>query len=154
MNVKQIRNRCVLVSSIYTLLIVMLCGCSSRQLQISIIASNDANYGGNPVVVRLYQLKSDVNFKRTTLETFWDNDVGTLGSDLLEGPIEVIIRPEETRKLQKIQIHKDAIYLAAAADFYRPDQNRWRHVIIISEYKGKQIYVLVGDDKIAISIPR
>jgi type VI secretion system VasD/TssJ family lipoprotein len=154
MDIKVYRNPLTKIFMMYGLLVIILCGCSSRELQIMVVAGNDVNYGGNPVIVRLYQLKSDVNFRRATIETFWGDDVRTLGGDMVGGPMEVLIRPGETKTLQKIDVHKDAVYLAAAADFYRPDPNRWRHCMNISEYRGKEIYVLVGNDKLAVSPPR
>lgn len=137
----------------FVLFLLTAYGCS-RQMQISVVSSNDVNNGGNPVVVRIYQLKSDVNFQRASIEAFWSDDTGTLGGDLIGDPIEVTMRPDETRRLQSVDIEDDAVYLAAAADFYRPDQNRWRHIFDITEYKGKEVFVLVGNNRIAISPPR
>jgi type VI secretion system protein VasD len=138
---------------ILVILISVLTGCS-RNLQVSLIATSDVNNGGNPVVVRVYQLRNDVNFQRATIESFWNDDVQTLGGDLIGDPVEVIMRPDETRQLHRIKIENDALYIGAAADFYRPDQNRWRHILDISNYRGKKVYVLIGNDKLAVSPPR
>jgi len=130
-------------------------GCSSpRQVQISISSSKDVNYGGNPVVVRVYQLKSAVNFQRASLESFWEDDTGILNGDLIGRPVEILLRPDDTQTLQQIGISEEAVYLAAAADFYQPDRERWRDILDITEYAGDEIYVLVGNDRLTIRPPR
>ena len=137
------------------ILLFKVVGCSSpRQVQISISSSNDVNYGGNPVVVRVYQLKSAVNFQRSSLESFWDDDIAVLGGDLLGEPFEILLRPDDARTLPPIRITDDVVYLAAAADFYQPDRERWRDILDIREYAGNEVFVLVGNNRLAIRPPR
>ena len=46
----------------------------TRDVDVFIQAANDLNNGGNPVIVRLYQLTTDLNIKKETSESFWKSD--------------------------------------------------------------------------------
>ena len=85
-------------------IIFFLISSCSHHLTVTVKSNEELNNGGNPVVVRIYLLKTDINFQRSTLETFWKNDRETLGGDLIEEPVEIMLHPSQTRKLQKIKL--------------------------------------------------
>ncbi len=118
----------------------------SHSLGVTVRSTADLNNGGNPVVVRIYQLKSVASFQRATAETFWNQDKATLGSDLLGDPIEIVMHPNETRKIKGIDLNKETNFIGAAADFYKPDVQRWKSILDVTKMKGHQIVLAVGDD--------
>ncbi len=143
------------LSKLLMLLLIGIAGCSStQQLHISFSSSDDVNHGGNPIVVRVYQLKSAGNFQRSSLESFWEDDTAALNGDLVGEPVEVLLRPDETQSFQQLQIRDETVYLAAAADFYQPDRDRWRDILDISEYDDDVVHVLVGNNRLAIRSPQ
>lgn len=131
---------------------LMVSGCS-HNLNVTVKSNEELNNGGNPVVVRIYLLKTDVNFQRSTLEAFWKNDRETLGGDIIGEPVEIMLHPSETRKLKKIKLDKEVIFIGAAADFYQPDKNQWKYLYNLSQHKGDDVTLAVGKDKLIIVKP-
>ncbi len=146
---KKYKQLSVLVSFIGMLLL----SACSHHMNVTVKSGEELNNGGNPVVVRLYLLKTDVNFQKTTLEAFWKNDKEALGSDLIGEPIELMLHPNESRKLKKIKITKETVFIGAAADFYQPDKNQWKYLYDISKNKGDRVILAVGRDKLIIISP-
>ncbi|RQW07075.1 MAG: type VI secretion system lipoprotein TssJ, partial [Calditrichaeota bacterium] len=116
-------------------------------------SNEELNNGGNPVVVRIYLLKTDVNFQRSTLEAFWKNDRETLGSDLIGEPIEIMLHPDEVKQLKKIKLTKEINYVGAAADFYQPDKNQWKYLYNLTQSKADELILAIGRDKLLIAEP-
>ena len=122
----------------------------SKNLKVILRSGEELNNGGNPVVVRMYLLKSDINFQKATIETFWENDRSVLGADLLGDPIEILLHPGETRRLKKIKLEKEVEYLGAVADFYQPDLTQWKFLYDFSKHKTKEVILAVGRNKLVI----
>jgi len=110
----------------------------------------DLNNGGNPVVVRVYQLKSAGSFQRATVETFWGKERSTLGSDLLGDPIEIVLHPNETRTLKGIELNDETAFIGAAADFYQPDVDQWKSIIDVATMESDQLVLAVGENGLLI----
>ena len=127
-----------------------LLGCS-RHVMVYMQAGNDLNNGGNPVVVRLYQLTTDVNFKSETSESFWRNEQKSFDRDVVGKPQEVMLHPREVLKLEKIEIMDDAKYVGVAADFYKPDKDQWNYLIDISIFDGDELLVVVRKNTVVIT---
>ncbi|UCF63196.1 MAG: type VI secretion system lipoprotein TssJ [bacterium] len=137
---------------IFLILFLVLSSCS-HYLNVTAKSNEELNNGGNPVVVRIYLLKTDVNFQRATLEAFWRNDRESLGADIVGEPIEIMLHPSETRKLKKLKLNKEVFYIGAAADFYQPDKNQWKYLYNLAQLKGDDLVLAVGKDKLIILKP-
>jgi type VI secretion system VasD/TssJ family lipoprotein len=128
-------------------------GCAPKAA-LTFMSTNDLNNGGNPVVVRVYQLKSAGNFQRATLDEFWQDDQAALGSDIVGDPVEVLLHPGETRNIKSMQIETDASFIGVAADFYSPEGDNWREIYQISDqkglFKGFEIALAVGSDRLLV----
>jgi len=126
-------------------------GCSNH-LNITIKSNSELNNGGNPVVLRIYFLKTDKSFKTapTNLVGFWEDDKKVLSKDLIHEPMELVLYPDEIRKMKKIKLAKEINFVGVAADFYKPDQIRWRYIFDLSEKKYNEVILTVGRDKLSI----
>lgn len=113
--------------------------------------ANDLNNGGNPVVVRLYQLTTDVNFKSETSESFWRNEKNSFDRDMVGKPQEIMLHPREVLKLEKIKILDDTKFIGVAADFYKPDKDQWHYLIDVSIYEGDELLVVVRKNTLVIT---
>ena len=100
------------------------------------------------VVVRIYQLKNDANFKLPTIESFWKNDEEAIGEELVGQKQEVMLHPGESKEI-KIKKEKEAKFIGAAADFCKPDEDGWRQIYSLDK-GGKNLWVVVGDDRLVI----
>jgi type VI secretion system VasD/TssJ family lipoprotein len=125
-------------------------GCT-RYVRIYLQAANDLNNGGNPVVVRLYQLTTDVNFKSETSESFWRNEQSSFDRDLVGKPQEIILHPREVLKIEKVEILDDTRFIGVAADFYKPDKDQWQYLIDISIFEGNELLVVVRKNTLVIT---
>ena len=134
----------------FTLSILAIAGCT-RHVNIFFQAANDLNNGGNPVVVRLFQLKTDVSFNSETSESFWRNRQISFQRDVVGEPKEIILHPREILKLEKIEIHKEVRFLGVVADFYKPDKDQWKYIYDVSKYKSNKILVAVRRNSIVIT---
>jgi type VI secretion system VasD/TssJ family lipoprotein len=135
------------VLSVYSLCI---CGCS-RHATIFVQAANDLNNGGNPVVVRIYQLSTDVNFRSQSSEAFWSGKQSAFRNDVLGEMKEIILHPREILKLKKVKIHKKAMFIGVAADFYDPHKEQWFYLYDVKKYKSKKILIAVRKNSLAVS---
>jgi len=135
---------------ISSVIIISLTGCSHK-VAIYVQAANDLNNGGNPVVVRLYQLTTDMNFKSETSESFWRSNQISFQRDIVGETKEIILHPREVLKLEKIKINKNANFLAVAADFYQPDKDQWQYIYDVSKYKSKKLLLAVRKNSLVIT---
>ena len=126
----------------------------SHYLNMKIRTTADSNNGGNPVVLKIYQLRTDAKFNRVTLEKFWESDksdIDALEPDLIDTPIEMVLYPEENKFLNEIEINDETIYLGVAANFYDPDIDQWRLLYDLSKGNVEDILIAVGRNKVAIA---
>lgn len=135
-----------------TLLLILAgvwCVACGGGLELNLVGDGQLNNGGNAVVVRIYQLRSDENFKRSTMESFWQDDEKALGNDLIE-KLELTLLPGEQKPLN-LKLSKEANFIAAAADFFNPDRDQWRQVVSAASVKGNKSSIIVGSDRVSIS---
>ena len=144
---KNTKIDCVII---LCLVFLSIAGCS-RHVRVYLQASNDLNNGGNPVVVRLYQLTTDVNFKNETSESFWRNEQNSFDKDIVGKPQEIILHPREVLKLEKVEILDDTRFIGVAADFYKPDKDQWHYLIDVSIYEGDELLVVVRKNTLVIT---
>ncbi len=107
-----------------------LVGCSSTggSLKVDVYASADASLDemGRPlsVIVRVYQLSEARAFATSGFVDLWQNDIKTLGREMLSRQ-EIFIVPNSTRMI-KINKQANARYIAVVALFRNPISGRWR----------------------------
>jgi type VI secretion system VasD/TssJ family lipoprotein len=122
-------------------------GCSSP-IEIMLAGQSDMNSGGNAAVVRIYELSGDGNFANTPLSTFWQDDVGALGGELVNPPRNVTVYPNEEETLQ-LELADETQFLGVAANLRDPDRARWRALYAVEEV-GDRVTVVVYSDRIDV----
>jgi len=123
-----------LISSVFT------SNCA-RHLRIQMTASKDLNSGGNPVTIRIYQLKNKELFKQISfIETFWKNDENELKNDLVSAPTELRLHPKESKEV-KIKLSKEARYIAAVANFADLERLGWKS---LKEIRSRRKILLIN----------
>jgi len=136
--------RLVLPHTIYLTLCLLLCGCSSlfspgtnvpaqreqTQLDLSIEAAAglnpDAKGRGAPILLRIYELRSDVLFQEADYFSLQNADRATLGADLLAVD-QFILRPGETRSIRR-KSHPEATAIGVFAGYQDLPNATWRSV--------------------------
>lgn len=101
--------------------------CQLQVVTLTVLASptiNPTNEGDpRPVIVRIYQLKNDVNLQNAKFEQIWKDDAKTLGEDLVKVD-EVAIYPNSRSEI-KFERDDSATFVAAVALFRNPKGKSW-----------------------------
>jgi type VI secretion system protein VasD len=113
--------------------------CDTQRVSLSILASHSLNPTlddePRPVVLRIYQLKSDVRFQSASFEEVWKNDATVLSDDLVNRD-EVFVFPE-TRTNVKFERDPAAESVVVAALFRNPVGRRWYAAYDLPPMPGK-----------------
>jgi type VI secretion system protein VasD len=102
----------------------------AARLSIAISADADLNVDlkgrGAPLLLRVYELKSEVAFQEAAFFALQDTDKAALGADLLAVD-QFIIRPGETRQIMR-KSHPEATAIAVFAGYRDLPNATWRLV--------------------------
>lgn len=96
----------------------------------------DENGAARPVQVRLYQLKSDVEFRNASFDDIWKRDTEVLGENLVsaeEFPVFPDTRSELTFKRDKV-----AQYVIAVGLFRTPRGKSWFYTFELPPAPGEE----------------
>lgn len=108
------------------------------------------NNGGNAAVVKVYQLKGNGTFTQVPVSSFWKNDEGALGGDLLASPRSVTLYPSDSTTIEFPLVEK-AQYIGVAANLRDPDREAWRSVHALKEM-GDYVSVTVEGTRVAVEV--
>jgi type VI secretion system protein VasD len=101
-------------------------------------ANPDATGQPSPVVLRVYQLKSNAVFSRSEFFTLFDDEQKVLGSELISRD-EFLLTPAENRNLE-ITLNDDTRFVGAIAAFRDIRNAEWR-VLAKTPLRGLTIVV-------------
>jgi len=144
-----------------TLLIVALTSCSATKkmfgltnnIDISIRTTKDVNLDaqGNPspIVVRLYELSTAVEFRKADYAALFNDEQATLGKDLLRRD-EYEIKPEQTRIIAR-KAKENTKYLGLLAAYHNTTNIKWRAVISLNSSGNADMKLLL--EKSGITVP-
>ncbi|MFJ2990691.1 type VI secretion system lipoprotein TssJ [Collimonas sp. NPDC087041] len=136
------RRRCLAVLSSLLLLLLVIPAIGQAQvvkeptkLDITIHATDDVNPTDQgqaaPIMVRVYELKSDETFKQADFFTLQNTDKAVLGADMLVKD-EFILRPGDSKTIRRASYADTAVIGVLAA--YRDLPNAtWREVYKLSD---------------------
>ena len=129
------------------LLLFTLTGCSSEPKQIqpsqpqhptlsvSIEASSTINPDGNsrpsPLVIRLYQLRSNGVFENSDFFSLYDNEISLLGKDISSRD-ELEIAPGEHFELSR-ELAAETRYIGVISAYRNIENARWKSSIPVSQ---------------------
>ena len=101
------------------------------RLPMVLTAAADANPNGRaipqPIVVRVYQLRSDQAFLKADQLELFDDETKVLGAELI-GRTEYLLAPSE-RQTHEINFAGEAVYVGVAAGFFDIRNAQWRQVL-------------------------
>ena len=130
-------------------LFITLSSCSSKIKFITLEATQDLNKGGNACYVCIYQLRNDMDFKRTPVESFWNEGEKPFAADIVDKPVCETLIPGDEAYID-ITISDETNFIGVAADFREPDQERWRQVYAIPSKKPTEVRIIVGSNTVRI----
>lgn len=132
-----------------TLLIFISCA-SSKSMNLRLQAGEKSN-NGNAVVVRIHQLRNDVNFKRLTIQSYLKDPRNSIGEDQIGEPLEYTIHPADSLALGKIKISKESRFIAITANFFGAEGEKWRLIEPVENLTGKEITIQTTENELTFS---
>jgi type VI secretion system protein VasD len=146
-----------LVGIMATIALIFFAGCASTPkptvINVAVNAQPNVNpdsFGrASPIVVKLYELKSEAAFNAADFFSLIDGEQKTLGSELINTEV-FQLRPGESLKLER-PVQPDTRYIAVVAAFRDLEHSQWRATLPIPEKKKiKRINVQLDTSKIMI----
>ena len=101
-------------------------------------ANPDATGRPSPVVLRIYQLRTDAAFNGAEYFALYDDDKKVLGTELISRD-EFVLAPSERRTIE-ISVAPEARFVAAVAAFRDIRNAQWR-VLVPASRKGLTVAV-------------
>jgi type VI secretion system protein VasD len=121
-------------------LLLGLAGCASGppkpvKTPVTVVALQDVNPDpsgrASPVVIRLYQLKSDVGFAAAEFFPLWDDDKKVLAADLIARD-EFELAPGEHKSIE-VMLPAEARFVGAIAAFRDIRNTTWRALVPVTK---------------------
>lgn len=137
------------------LLVATLAGCAAAppkpaETKMSMTATADVNPDGkgrpSPIVVRIYQLKTEAEFAKADFFAIYDREKEVLGPSLITRE-EYTLAPGDTQEL-KFEVNRDARFLGVLAA-YRDPTAHWR---ALSPAPEKGLADLIKKDRLRITL--
>jgi type VI secretion system protein VasD len=111
----------------------------------------DASGRPSPVVVRVYQLKTDGAFKGAEFFALFDDDMKVLGPDLI-GRSEYTLAPSEKRTME-FDVSADAQFVGIIAAYRDIRNAQWR-TILEAPRSTPEVTVAVERARVVLSVPK
>ena len=112
------------------------------RLPMILTAAPDANPNGRgtpqPIVVRVYQLRSDQAFLKADQQELFEDEQKVIGQEFL-GRTEYLLAPTE-KQTHEINFAGEAVYVGIAAGFFDIRNAQWRQVLFTPR-KGMNVTV-------------
>jgi len=133
-------------------------GCATKgdvvtKVSLNLMASDDTNPDANgrasPLTVRLYVLKSPSAFISADFFSLYDNDIATLGADLVQRE-EALLRPGEAKKFDFV-LKPDAVAIGVTAAYRDLESAIWRELHVLDVGKQYGLDLLFGARQIQIA---
>ena len=131
-----------------TVLVFLLVACGgSKQINLNLQGTQEMNKQQS-CVIYVYQLRTDTNFMNASLESFWEQGRESFSADIVEERKYQLV-PGETRT-DLLTLKEDTVYLGAVGDFNEPDKEGWRQVYSLEKKAPKQLYIVIGYNRLDI----
>jgi type VI secretion system protein VasD len=117
------------------------------QLIVSADVNPDASGRASPIVVRLFQLKTDGEFAAADFFALYEKEKETLGPTLISRE-EYVLTPGETRKLD-LALNPEARFIGAVAAYRDIRSAHWR---ALTQAPEKTLTDLIGKDGVTLNV--
>lgn len=118
------------------------------KLDVEVTAAGNANGGGLPIVVRVYELKARGGFAGADFFSLYENDAAVLADALLSRE-EMTLAPGQSKLIHK-ELSADAAYLGVMGAFRDIDNAQWRAAVPLRVGADNRLKAKVGADAIRI----
>ena len=139
---------------------IVLAGCASapKPTQVtggSIEATAQVNPSVNkrpsPVIVRLYELKSDASFKSADFVAMYQRDTAELAADIVARE-EMALQPGESRPIAAKTLAPEVKFIAAAAFFRDIEHAQWRSIAPVLANTNQTVTVRADANAVSVTV--
>lgn len=103
----------------------------------------------SPVVVRVYELKSNALFESTDFVSLFEKDQSVLGGEMISRE-EVVLRPNDVKAINKT-LGPDAKYIGVVAAFRELERARWRVAAPIVAGTKNTLKIRIDDVNVTVT---
>ena len=129
-------------------LMILLSACGgAKQINLNFQGTQEMNKQQS-CVVYVFQLRTDTNFLNASLESFWEQGRESFADDIVEERKYQLVPGENRTDL--LTLKEDTVYLGAVGDFNEPDKEGWRQVYSLEKKPPKQLYIVIGYNRLDI----
>ena len=121
---------------------------SALTLAASADTNPDASGRPSPVVVRVYQLKTDAAFKGAEFFALYDDDQKVLGQELISRD-EFVLAPSEKKTID-VAVARDTRFVGALAAFRDIRNAQWRGLVVAPQRSS--LHVTIEKARIVLSV--
>src|SRR5262245_56604004 len=121
---------------------------SALTLAASADTNPDASGRPSPVVVRVYQLKTDAAFKGAEFFALYDDDMKVLGQELISRD-EFVLAPSEKKTID-VAVARDTRFVGALAAFRDIRNAQWRGLVAAPQRSS--LHVTIERARIVLSV--
>lgn len=111
----------------------------------------DASGRPSPVVVRIYQLKTDTAFAGAEFFALYDDEMKVLGPDLI-GRTEYTLAPSERRTME-FDVSADAQFVGVVAAYRDIRNAQWR-TVLQAPLSGPDVTVAIERARVVLSVQK
>ena len=120
----------------------------SGSLQSSADLNPSVSQRPSPLILRVYELKSDTAFNRADFMSLYQSEQTALGADVVSRE-EITLQPGETRPYNK-QLGAETRFIGVFAAYRNLEQARWRALAAVAA--GKPQKLLIRAEALAVSV--
>lgn len=130
----------------------LLCGCAKPSIDLAVASQTNVNpdHTGrpSPVIVKIYEMRSDLAFSQSDFGPLFESPVQVLGADLLAAD-EVLLVPGEARRI-KYEPVEGTRFLGVLAGFRQMERARWKTVAPIDCEASNAVGIELRDVTVAL----
>ena len=130
----------------------LLCGCGKPSIDLAVASQTNVNpdHTGrpSPVIVKIYEMRSDLAFSQSDFGPLFESPVQVLGADLLAAD-EVLLVPGEARRITYEPV-EGTRFLGVLAGFRQMERARWKTVAPIDCEESNAVGIELRDVTVAL----
>ena len=130
-------------------------GCAKPAIDLALASQTNVNpdHTGrpSPVIVKVFEMRSDLAFNQSDFRSLFESPVKTLGADLLAMD-EMVFVPGEARRIEYAPVF-GTMYLGVIAGFRQMDRAVWRVVAPIDFEDANSVGVELRDASLLLIPP-
>ena len=136
-------------------MIPLLHGCSTSRISMDVASlpnvNPDSSGRPSPVIVKMYELRSDMAFRQGDFQTLFMEPMKVLGADLAAVD-ELLFVPGEARTVEYAPM-PETRYVGILAGFRQMERARWRTIVPVNPEKNSQIRLELNDTSLTVIAP-